>query len=121
MPICAALEDFAPSASTNTRNTILPDGTVNGLHLDSGERLTAAANVFAIPVRIVGEFAIAPGATLDLTTNVAIVDYGVGEASPLSAVRELLISGRGGSGVGRALDRHRNHEHFGVGQRGNTP
>jgi hypothetical protein len=49
-------------------------------------------------VQITGSFSIAPGATFDLTNNAAIVDYAA--TSPAATVRELILSGRGGPGLG---------------------
>jgi hypothetical protein len=51
-----------------------------------------------IPVRFGADFFIARTATFDLTDNAAIVDYAA--TSPLGTVREQLISGRVGPGVG---------------------
>jgi hypothetical protein len=80
-----------------SRNAILPDGTVNNLNLAAGEKLVAYAGV-PIPVRITGGFSIAPDATFDVTDNVAIIDYA--GASPIGAVRERVLSGRGVRGIG---------------------
>ncbi|MEX2137717.1 MAG: pentapeptide repeat-containing protein, partial [Pirellulales bacterium] len=79
------------------RNTISPDGKINSLNLAAGERLVAFADV-PIPVVLVGGFSIAPNASVDLTDNAAILDNP--GTSTASAVREHIISGRGGSGPG---------------------
>jgi hypothetical protein len=81
---------------TDYQNVVLPDGTIN-VNLAAGEKLVAYAGV-AIPVRIVGDFSIAPSAILDLTDNAAIVDYTGGSA--FATVREKILSGRGGPGLG---------------------
>jgi hypothetical protein len=89
--------NFSPEATTLIRNTILPDGTIDGLNLAAGERLVAYAGV-PIPVKFLADFSIAPTAALDLTDNAAILEYA--GTSPAAMVREHIISGRGGSGPG---------------------
>jgi uncharacterized protein YjbI with pentapeptide repeats len=79
------------------RNTILPDGAINGLDLAAGETLIVYPGV-PIPLKINGGFSIAAGATLDLTEIAAIVDY-TGD-SPVAVAREEILSGRGGPGIG---------------------
>jgi uncharacterized protein YjbI with pentapeptide repeats len=90
------------SAAVITENTILPDGTVNGLNLVGRDRLTATANIADQPVRIIGEFSVEPGSQFDLTDNAVIVDYSADSQSPAGVIRERLTQGRGGSGVGNA-------------------
>jgi hypothetical protein len=84
-------------SGVTTTNLIHPDGHMAGLNLAAGEKLMAYPGV-QIPVRITGGVSIAPGATFDVTDNVAIIDYA--GASPIGAVRERLLSGRGGPGLG---------------------
>ena len=76
---------------------IQSDGRISGLNLAAGETLVAYAGV-PIPVRVSGAFLIAPTAKLDLSDNAAIVDYA--GVSPVAVVREKILSGRGGSGLG---------------------
>jgi hypothetical protein len=78
-------------------NLIRPDGRIDGLNLAAVEKLVAFAGV-PIPVQITGNFSIAPGATFDLTNNAAIVDYAA--TSPAATVGELILTGRGGPGLG---------------------
>ena len=85
-------------AGVNTTNLIRPDGHLIGLNLSAGEKLVAYAGV-PIPVKISGGFSIAAEASFDLTDNAAIVDYA--GTSPAATVRELLLSGRGGAGLGK--------------------
>ncbi|MCI0632235.1 MAG: pentapeptide repeat-containing protein, partial [Phycisphaerales bacterium] len=80
-----------------TSNLIRPDGHIEGLNLSAGEKLIAQAGV-SIPVRVSGNFSIASTATLDIADNAVIIDYG--DASPVAAVRERLVSGRGAAGGG---------------------
>ena len=82
-----------------TTNLIWPDGHVAGLNLAAGQKMVAYPGV-PIPVKISGGFSIAAQATFDLTDNAVIVDYT--GASPSAAVRELILSGRGGAGLGKA-------------------
>jgi uncharacterized protein YjbI with pentapeptide repeats len=96
--------DFRGASYTGLRldgairtNLIAPDGRIDGLNLAAGDNLVAHAGV-PIPVRIAGHFSIAPTATLDLTDNAAIVDYT--GASPAATVRQRIVSGRGGPGLG---------------------
>jgi hypothetical protein len=84
-------------SGATTGNAILPDGSIAGLNLAAGETLVAYADV-PIAVRIVGAFSIDPTAKLDVTDNAAIVDYS--GASPASTIREKVLSGRGGPGIG---------------------
>jgi hypothetical protein len=81
------------------RNTILPDGRVNGLNLAGGETLVAYPGV-AIPVRVLGNLSIDTTAKFDITDNAAIVDYS--GTSPAQTVRAKILSGRGGTGFGSA-------------------
>jgi uncharacterized protein YjbI with pentapeptide repeats len=81
-----------------TTNLIWPDGHIDGLNLAAGEKLVAYTGV-PIPVKITGEFSIATGATFDITDNAAIVDYS--GTSPVATVRDKVLSGRGGSGLGK--------------------
>ena len=80
-----------------TTNLIRPDGRIVGLNLAAGEKLVAYPGV-PIPVKFGADFSIAPTAILDLTDNAAIVDNAA--TSTVSAIREHIISGRGGSGAG---------------------
>jgi uncharacterized protein YjbI with pentapeptide repeats len=80
-----------------TTNMIRPDGRIEGLNLIAGEKLIAYAGV-PIPVKIGAGFSIAPTATFDLTDNGVIVDYA--GASPVATVREQILLGRGGAGLG---------------------
>jgi hypothetical protein len=84
-------------SGVTSRNAILSDGTIASLGLASGETLVAHPGV-PIPVQVTGTFLIAPSATFDLTDNAAIVDY-TGD-SPIVTVRDIIVSGRGGSGLG---------------------
>jgi uncharacterized protein YjbI with pentapeptide repeats len=86
------------SGVTTTANLVHPDGHVAGLNLAVGEKLVAYAGV-PIPVKVTGEFSIATGATFDITDNAAIADYS--GASPVATVRDKVLSGRGGSGLGK--------------------
>jgi uncharacterized protein YjbI with pentapeptide repeats len=88
--------DLDPTGAVSN-NAILPDGTVNGLSLVTGETLVAYPGV-AIPVKFAGGFSIAPTAVIDLTDNAAIIDHSI--ASPVLTVREKILSGRGGAGLG---------------------
>jgi hypothetical protein len=88
---------YATLSGANTTNLIHPDGQIDGLNLAAGEKLVAYASV-PIPVRVSGAFSIAPTARLDLSDNAAIVDYA--GVSPVAVVREKILSGRGGSGLG---------------------
>jgi hypothetical protein len=85
-------------SGVTTTNLIHPDGHMAGINLAAGEKLVAYAGV-PIPVKVTGEFSIATGATFDITDNAAIVDYT--GASPVATVREKILSGRGGSGLGK--------------------
>ncbi|MEX2139819.1 MAG: pentapeptide repeat-containing protein [Pirellulales bacterium] len=88
---------FEPDQTTVIRNTIDPDSILITLNLLPGETLVANAGGFlGLPVAFFGQFSIDPTAKLDLTDNAAIVYQ-----APASAVREQLISGRGGQGLGR--------------------
>jgi hypothetical protein len=78
-------------------NLIHPDGHIAGLNLATGQKLVAYAGV-PIPVKVTGEFSIATGATFDITDNAAIVDYS--GTSPVATVRDKVLSGRGGAGLG---------------------
>jgi hypothetical protein len=63
------------------------------LHIRSGiVRLGGGASVIA-------SLTIDAGATLDITDNALVVDYA--ETSPAATVREKIISGRGGAGMGK--------------------
>jgi uncharacterized protein YjbI with pentapeptide repeats len=79
------------------RNAILPGGNIKALTLSAGETLVANPGV-PVVVQLTGSISIAPGASFDLTDNAAIVDYT--EASPIAIVRERILSGRGGPGIG---------------------
>jgi hypothetical protein len=81
------------------RNTILPDGRIASLNLAAGERLVAFPSV-RIPIKITGTLYIATTASLELTDNALIVEYT--GASPVATVREKILSGRGGTGLGGA-------------------
>jgi glucose/arabinose dehydrogenase len=62
---------------SNSKVTLLPDGEVS--------RLTSLT--------------LGTGATFDLTDNALVVDYSV--ASPVDFIREKILAGRGGSGLGK--------------------
>jgi hypothetical protein len=58
---------------------------------------------------IVGELAIAgnvssPIATLDVAASALVVDYSAGETNPTANVRQLILAGRGGSGLDKPWD-----------------
>jgi uncharacterized protein YjbI with pentapeptide repeats len=91
------VEGFDPVESTILTNTILPDGTVDGLQLSAFQTLRATAGV-PLPLRFIGEFALVPNATIELNDNVAIVDY-PGD-TPVDTVRQRILAGRGGPGWG---------------------
>ncbi|MEX2139381.1 MAG: pentapeptide repeat-containing protein, partial [Pirellulales bacterium] len=80
------------------RNAILREGTIDGLNLAAGERLVAHAGV-PLAVKLTGDVSIAPTATFDLTDNAAIINYS--GASPVATVRQQILAGRGGSGLGK--------------------
>jgi hypothetical protein len=82
-----------------TTNLILPNGRLDGLNLAAGETLVAYPGV-PIPVKISGVFSIAADAAFDLTDNALVIDYA--GTSPAATVRELIITGRGGTGPGGA-------------------
>jgi uncharacterized protein YjbI with pentapeptide repeats len=86
-------------SGVTTTNLIRPDGRVAGLNLAAGEKLVAYAGV-PIPVQVSGGFSIGTGATFDLTDNAAIIDYPEAGPSPDAAIREQIISGRDGAGLG---------------------
>jgi uncharacterized protein YjbI with pentapeptide repeats len=88
---------FDPDQTTVIRNIIDPDSILITLNLLPGETLVANAGGFlGLPVAFFGQFSIDPAAKLDLTDNAAIVYQ-----APASVVREQLIAGRGGPGLGR--------------------
>jgi hypothetical protein len=91
--------EFTPLFGAITSNLIQSDGHIAGLNLAVGEKLIAFPAV-PIPVKVTGGFSIAPTSTFDLTDNVVIVDYT--DPSPVAVVREKIISGRGGPGLGSA-------------------
>jgi len=78
-------------------NLIRPGGRIDSLNLAAGEKLVAFPGV-PIPVKFDAAFSIAPSATFDQTDNAAIVDYA--GTSPAATVRERILSGRGGAGLG---------------------
>ena len=80
-----------------TTNLIRPDGRIEGLNLAPGDRFVAYPAV-PIPVKFGADFSIAPTATFDLTDNAAIIDYTA--TSPVSMVREKILTGRGTTGLG---------------------
>ena len=51
---------FSPDITTSTRNMIWPDGTVRGLHVDTGE-------VFAMPSILSDHFIVESGGTIEIT------------------------------------------------------
>jgi hypothetical protein len=85
-------------SGVTTTNLIHPDGHIDGLNLAAGQKLVAYAGV-PIPVKVTGEFSVATGATFDITDNAAIVDYS--GTSPAATVRDKVLSGRGGAGLGK--------------------
>jgi len=70
--------------------------TLNG----EGSRLTIASIGRSSQPATLSALNIGAGATLDLTDNAAIIDYA--GTSPVTTVREQIISGRGGAGLGGA-------------------
>jgi hypothetical protein len=70
----------------------------------NGGTVAIAPNGTAAGASIVGALSIAgdavPTARLDLTNNAAIIDYA--GASPVVLVREQIIAGRGGAGLGKS-------------------
>jgi uncharacterized protein YjbI with pentapeptide repeats len=52
-----------------THNTILPDGTINGLSLGAGETLTLHNYAGNIPVTVLGQMAMHPGASLAIVLD----------------------------------------------------
>ena len=63
-----------------------------------GSRLTIASTGGPGRPATVNSLSIASGATLDVTDNVFIVDYA--GASPVATIREKILSGRDGPGIG---------------------
>jgi hypothetical protein len=92
--------DLSDSAleESNTHNLIRANGHIDNLNLAADEKLAAYPDV-PIPLQINSPFSIAPTATLDLTDNVVVIDYA--GTSPIGAVREKLLEGRGGPGLGK--------------------
>jgi hypothetical protein len=88
---------FATISGANTSNMIQSDGQITELNLAAGETLVAYLGV-PIPIRVSGTFSMAPTAILDLTDNAAIIEYSGN--SPVITVREKILSGRGGPGIG---------------------
>jgi hypothetical protein len=67
----------------------------NSLVLETGSRLTLLPNG---ETSVVTSLDLDPGATLDLGNNALVLDYA--GASPVATVREQILSGRGGVGLG---------------------
>ena len=80
-----------------TRNAIMPNGVIEELYLEAGERLVAFAGT-PLPVQITDSLAIAETGAFDITDNAVIVWYD--DVSPADAVRAQIIAGRDGSGLG---------------------
>jgi hypothetical protein len=80
----------------------VPNIRAAGLAIDAGT-VVVAANGTNAGVSVVNTLAIAGGATptakLDLANNAAIVDYT--GTSPSATVRQQILAGRGGSGLGK--------------------
>jgi uncharacterized protein YjbI with pentapeptide repeats len=55
--------------SANTHNTILPGGTINGLSLGAGETLTVQNYAGNIPITVLGQMAMGPGASLAIVLD----------------------------------------------------
>jgi VCBS repeat-containing protein len=72
----AQLRQNELSLASNSRVTLMPDGEAS----------------------VITSLALGAGATLDLGNNALVVDY-VG-ASPLATIRQQILAGRGGSGLG---------------------
>jgi hypothetical protein len=62
--------------ATGSRTTLLPGGGTS----------------------VVGRLTFGAGATLDITDNALVIDYA--SESPIAAIREQIVAGRGGAGVG---------------------
>jgi hypothetical protein len=65
----------------------------NDVHIDGRLTLLAGGETSRVT-----ELSLAPDGVLDLTDNALVVDYT--GASPLAAMRENILSGRGGAGLG---------------------
>jgi hypothetical protein len=57
------------SAGAITNNTILPDGTINGLNLEAGSTLTIRNYAGNFPVTVLGQAAFDPAATLQIVLD----------------------------------------------------
>jgi hypothetical protein len=89
-----------------------PGGTLNtsvaaGAHLSTARlsqnelTLAAGSRVTLLPgggTSVITRLSLDPGAALDIADNALVIDY-EGE-SPIAAIREQIITGRGGAGVG---------------------
>lgn len=88
--------------NVNSGTALFNGATVNGtLAVNGGTaRLVShtTANIAGGVLRINGALSIAPTKALDITNNSMILDYT--GASPVAAIRSLLIAGRGGVGLG---------------------
>ena len=69
----------------------------NGLTLDSGGAVTLLAGG---GTSVISSLTLNAGATLDITDNALVINYT--GASPVASVRERILSGRGGAGLGRS-------------------
>jgi uncharacterized protein YjbI with pentapeptide repeats len=93
--------DITPNSFSGAivKNTIALDGRIHNFHLHAGETLVAHAGV-SIPIKLQANYVIEPGAKLNLTDNAAILEYS--DASPIADLREQILAGRGGAGLGGA-------------------
>jgi hypothetical protein len=70
----------------------------NGLTLADGATATVLEDLTGAGASVLTSLTIGTGATLDITNNALVVDY-TGD-SPASAIRDKILSGRGGPGLG---------------------
>jgi hypothetical protein len=74
----------------------------NGLTLADGAAATVLEDSTGAGASVLTSLSIGTGATLDITNHALVVDY-TGD-SPVSTIREKILSGRGGSGLGKLWD-----------------
>ena len=67
MPTCGATGASLTSATTH--NTILPNGSIQGLNLAAGENLTIRNYTGGIPIQVSGEMTMDPAASLQIVLD----------------------------------------------------
>jgi hypothetical protein len=104
--------DHAAGSVTGTGSVSIGGGTSltaeviqqSALTINQGSRMTLRLSGSNAEPSVLGSLSIGgtpavPTATLDLTDNAAIINYS--GASPAATVRQQIIAGRGGAGLGR--------------------